>query len=344
MKQLLNTLYITTPDYYLSLDGETVKVINDGTTVGRFPLLNFESIVTHGYTGVSPKLLSVCMQRNIPLCFMSRTGRFLGRASGENRGNVLLRKEQYRISDDVRRSLRFGKQFVYAKVHNLKWIIERTIRDHPLQVDTKKLSAVSGHLSNNYNLIKEALTLEELRGIEGETAKLYFSCFNELILNQKDEFIFEGRSRRPPLDKVNALLSYLYTILAHDVASALEAVGLDPYVGFLHRDRPGRLSLALDLMEEFRGILVDRSVLTAINKLEINAKQLTKREDGAVVMDDDARKKILAIWQRRKQETMTHPFIKEKIPWGTAPYVQALLLARTLRGDLDDYPPFLYRI
>ncbi len=344
MKKLLNTLYIMNPDYYLSLDNETIKVTCEDQVIGRFPLLNFEGIITHGYRGVSAPLMGECMRKNIAISFLSRSGRFLGRVSGPVQGNVLLRKEQYRRSDNLDQSLDIARNIIFAKTHNQRWLIDRYIRDHKLAIETDELMNVRSALTERYQFALEAESLESLRGIEGESAQLYFSIFDILILRQKDDFHFSGRSRRPPMDRVNCILSYLYTILSHDVASALECVGLDPYVGFLHRDRPGRMSLALDLMEELRSVLVDRSVLTLINRLEIQAKHFSIREDHAVEMSDDGKRIVLNYWQSRKQEELIHPYLKEKIAWGQVPYTQALLLGKALRGDIDAYPPFIYRI
>lgn len=344
MRKLLNTLYVVNPDYYLTLENEAVLITSDNESIGRFPLLNFESIITHGSRGMSSALMSKCMHENISVTFLSRSGRFQARVTGPVQGNVLLRKTQYRWSDDENKSLAIARHIILAKVHNQRWLIDRYIRDHSLVLDTDKLRNICNALSNSYAQIRSAPNLENLRGLEGVAAQLYFSIFDDLILRQKESFVFIGRSRRPPLDRVNCLLSYLYTLLAHDCAWALEAVGLDPYVGFLHRDRPGRMSLALDLMEELRSIMVDRTVLSAINRLELNAKQFNIREDGAVIMDDDARRSVLGIWQKRKQDHVDHPYLKEKITWGLVPYSQALLLSRYMRGDLDGYPPFFHRI
>ncbi len=343
MKQLLNTLYITNPDRYLSLDGETVVIQNHDEIIGRIPLHNIDSIVTFGYTGASPALMGACAKRNISLSFMTHYGKFLARATGEINGNVTLRKEQYRISDDEKRSTNIAKSFITGKLYNSKSVINRAVRDYPNRVDILKLSEKSELLNNSLLQISQAESAEQLRGIEGESATIYFSVFDDLILQQKDDFYFHGRNRRPPLDNVNAMLSFSYSLLASMCASALECVGLDPYVGFLHTDRPGRVSLALDLMEELRAIFADRFVLTMINKKKINEKGFIKKENGAVLMEDETRKNFLSEWQNKKQEIIKHPFLEEKVEWGMLPYVQALLLARFIRGDLDAYPPFLWK-
>ncbi len=343
MRKLLNTLYITTPEHYLSLDGENIVVRKEEQEVIRLPLHNVESIVTFGYTGASPALMRACAAKNIALCFLSPSGRFQARIVGEVHGNVLLRKKQYRVSDDEQQSLFIAQNMIIGKLYNARWVIERATRDHAARVDVEQLKKASALIKKSTDAIKDCENLEQLRGLEGESATRYFGVIDQLILQQKEDFQFHTRSRRPPLDKVNALLSFAYTMLANDVASALEGVGLDPYVGFLHRDRPGRISLALDLMEEMRPILADRFVLSLINKREVHAKGFTVKENGAVIMDDAARKAFLSAWQARKQETITHPFLEEKIQWGLVPHVQAMLLARHLRGDLEAYPPFLWK-
>jgi CRISPR-associated protein Cas1 len=254
LKKLLNTLYITNPDYYLSLDGLNIVVNEKNNEIGRIPLHNLESIITFGYAGVSPALMGECAKNNISLSFLSYSGKFLAGIHGTVKGNVILRKEQYRISEDIRRSTNVAKNFITGKIFNSKWIIERAIRDYPLRLDVEKLKKKSQFLSNSLKMIRNINGLEELRGIEGEAASVYFSVFDDLILQQKDAFIFKNRNKRPPLDYVNAMLSFSYSLLASMCASALETVGLDPYVGFLHRDRPGRISLALDLMEELRAV------------------------------------------------------------------------------------------
>jgi len=343
MRKLLNTLYVMTPDSYLALEGETVIIRQGEQTAARLPLHNLESIITFGYTGASPAFMGACASRHIDLSFMTQSGRFLARVVGESHGNVTLRKEQYRISDDEYHSCMIARNMVIGKIYNAKWILERATRDHELRVDVQRLKDVSALLSSNLNQVRTCEDLEQLRGIEGNAASLYFGELNQLILQQKNEFAFCGRNKRPPLDKVNALLSFAYTLLAGDCAAALEAVGLDAYVGFLHRDRPGRVSLALDLMEEFRGVVADRFVLSLINKRIVNGSDFSTRENGAVQMNDKARKSVLTAWQDRKREELVHPFLNEKVEWGLIPYVQAMLLARFLRGDLDEYPPFLWK-
>ena len=343
MRKLKNTLYITSPEAYLSLEGENIVVLLGDNIYSRVPLHNIEGIVTTGYKGVSPALMGKCASDGIDLCFMSRNGHFLARIEGNTKGNVLLRREQFRIADDEKRSLEYARSFIIGKIYNSRSVLERSIRDYSLRLDINKIKEITNQLYNSLNKARICEDIDTLRGIEGESAARYFSVFDHLILQQKDDFVFEIRNRRPPLDNVNALLSFAYALLAEMCASASEAVGLDSYVGFMHTDRPGRKSLALDLMEELRSIYADRFVLTLINKKIISGKGFIRSENGSVRMDDDTRKIFLGEWQKRKMEIITHPFLKEKIEWGVVPYAQALLLARTIRGDLDAYPPFLWK-
>ncbi len=338
-----NTLYVTSQDAYLALDGENVVIQREESENRRIPLHNLDGIVTFGYTGASPALMGACAERGVALTFLTMHGRFLARVSGTEQGNVLLHKTQYRFSDDEAQSAGIARGFITGKLFNSRWIVERAARDYPLRLDREKLSGVSASLADAIRSLSSAETLEDIRGIEGKAATQYFSVLDDMILQQKEDFFFRSRNRRPPLDNVNAMISFVYTLLAHDTASALETVGLDPYVGFLHRDRPGRLSLALDLMEEFRSVLADRFVLTLINTKQVNSGGFVRKENGAVLMDDDTRKTILTAWQKKKQEQITHPMLGEKMEWGLVPYSQALLLARYLRGDMDVYPPFLWK-
>ena len=343
MRKLLNTLYITLPNAYLSLDGENVVVLEGGGERLRIPLHNLEQIVTFGYTGSSPALMGACASRGIDLCFMTAQGRFLARVSGETRGNVTLRQTQYRCFGEESFSLETTSNIICAKVANARWVIERTCRDYSMRVQMETLKGASSDLRESLSALRSAVSLERLRGLEGMAASRYFAVFNNLILSEHDDFTFHGRNRRPPLDNVNALLSFVYALLANDVKSALETVGLDPYIGMFHTVRPGRPSLALDMMEELRAPLADRFVLTLINQRMVKAEGFLKEEDGAVTMNDETRKAVLAAWQNRKSEQITHPFLNEKLPWGLVPYAQSLLLSRFLRGDLDAYPVFLWK-
>ena len=343
MRHLLNTLFVLTEDSYLSLDGENIVISNGENTIGRFPLHVLEGVLYFGYRGASPSLMGACAQRGINLVFMKPSGRFLARVSGETRGNVLLRKKQFRVSELSDESLTIARSFVMGKVYNSRWVLERAIRDHTLQVDVEKLKATSTRLRGFLPEIASVGSVDSLRGLEGEAASMYFGVLNELILRDKDNFFFYGRNRRPPRDNVNTMLSFFYSILANDCTAALESVGLDPYIGFMHSDRPGRAALALDLMEELRSVIADRFVLTLINNRVVSATDFVQQENSTVTLSDDGRKAALSAWQGRKKETITHPFLGEKIPWGLVPYVQALLLARYLRGDLDAYPTFFWK-
>lgn len=343
MRHLLNTLFVMTEDAYLALENETVVLLKDEQVLGRVPLLTLESILCFSYKGASPALMGACAKANIGLCFFSPRGRFLARSCGASRGNVLLRKRQYQLSEDEEESRHLAADFLFGKLYNARSLIERMKRDHPLSLDLEQVEAVSGDLKRTLRLLDRAKDMDELRGMEGDSAHRYFTLFPHFVLQNQSDFIMHGRSKRPPRDRMNAVLSFLYTVLAHDCAAALEGVGLDAYVGFLHRDRPGRESLALDLMEELRSIFVDRLVLALVNNRMLTAKHFSEREDGAVLLADDGRKLVLKAWQERKKEPITHPFLGEKIVWGLVPHVQSLLLARHLRGDLDRYPAFLWK-
>ncbi len=343
MRKLLNTLFVLSEDSYLALEGETVTVLAGEEKRGQFPLHTLENILCFSYKGASPALMGKCAREGVNLCFLTPKGRFLARVCGENPGNVLLRRTQYRVADDPAQCCRAARSFIFGKVYNGRWSIERTRRDHAMRVNDEALSRASSLMADSLPALLEESDLDALRGLEGQTAAVYFGVFDELILNQRETFAFSGRSRRPPLDPVNALLSFAYTLLANSCAGALESVGLDAYVGFLHRDRPGRTSLALDLMEELRPIFADRLVLTLINNRTIRPEHFDRQPNGAVWLNDEGRKVFLAAWQKRLAEPITHPFLKEKLAWGLVPYVQALLLARYLRDDLDGYPPFLWK-
>lgn len=343
MKKLLNTLYVTSENSYLTLDGENVVVFEDKTEIGRLPLHNLEGIVSFGYRGTSPALMGACVEKNISLCYLTPQGKFLARVSGKIKGNVVLRQQQYDSSKDEKKSLEIAKSCIIGKVYNARWVLERAVRDHSLQIDVDQVKRASNFLKNSLVNIHNSISKEQLMGYEGEAASIYFGVLDQLILHQKRDFIFQGRNKKPPLDNVNALLSFVYTLLTNNITSALETVGLDPYIGYLHTERPGRVSLSLDLIEEFRAVWADRFVISLINKKIINGKNFLKKENGAVLMNDELRRKVLTEWQNKKKETITHPYLKEKIEWGMLPYVQAMLLARYLRGDLDGYPVFLWK-
>lgn len=343
MRHLLNTLFVTSEDAWLSLDGENVVVNREKNAVARFPLHNLQMIVCFSYAGASPALMGACAERDVGLAFCTPRGKFLARTSGISRGNVLLRRSQYRSADSPTESTLISRSMIFGKIYNARWSIERTRRDHKMRIDEERFRSVSESLKALLPQILDAADEESLRGLEGAAASAYFQILDDMILRQKEDFFFHGRNRRPPLDNVNAMLSFAYSLLGNDCASALESVGLDAYVGFLHRDRPGRTSLALDLMEELRPCMADRFVLTVINNRILSPDDFIREESGAVRMTDTGRQKFLKQWQLKKQESITHPYLEEKIPWGLVPYVQALLLARYLRGDMDAYPPFLWK-
>jgi CRISPR-associated protein Cas1 len=343
MRKLLNTLYVTNPDSYLARDGENVVVRIGNEIKFRMPIHNIEGIVSFGYIGASPSLMGLCAERGVALTFLTETGRFLASVQGPLKGNILLRKQQYKVAESEAESLLISQNLIVGKISNSRAVLQRAIRDHDVLAKNPEMKRSVDYLSRQIEKAQRVKSLDQLRGLEGDSAKCYFGVFDFLILKNKDDFYFHGRTRRPPLDNVNALLSFLYTMLTHDIRAALETVGLDPAAGFFHQPRPGRPSLALDLIEELRAYLVDRLVLSAINLKQVDGKGFVLKESGGVVMNQDTRKEIIAIWQKRKKEIITHPFLNEKIEIGLLPYVQALLLARHLRGDLGCYAPFFWR-
>lgn len=343
MKQLLNTLYVTTQGAYLAREGETVLVRVEGETKLQVPIHTLGSIVCFGQVSMSPPLMGLCAERNVAISFLTKRGRFLAKVIGPVSGNVLLRREQYRKADDHQESCEIARVVVLGKIANCRAVLLRAARSRSDSPYIDELSAAADHLAQHIASLQETVSIDTVRGKEGDAARKYFSVFDHLIIAQKDDFFFRERSRRPPLDNVNALLSFFYTLLVHDVAAALEGVGLDPAVGYLHRDRPGRPGLALDLMEELRPYLADRLALSLINRQQINGKGFRKTETGAVMMDDETRKEVLVAYQKRKQEEFRHPFLGETIAIGLLPHCQALLMARYLRGDLDGYPPFVWK-
>ncbi len=343
MRRHLNSLYITTQGTYLASERETTVVKFDGEVKLRVPLHLLENIVCFGRISVSPYLMAKCGTHGVGISYLTERGRFLARVHGPVSGNVLLRREQYRRSDQPVAAAEIARSIVAAKVLNSRTVLKRAIRDNPGRAEGNGLPAAAAILRRRAEMLSATLAVDKIRGIEGDAARVYFGVFNDLIVTQNGSFYFNGRTRRPPADRVNALLSFVYTLLTQDIASALEAVGLDPQVGFLHRDRPGRLGLALDLAEEFRAFIGDRLALTLINRGQIRAEEFETRETGAVWMKDTARKTVLETYQLRKNDEITHPFIEEKTTIGMLLHLQALLLARHLRGDLDAYPPFVWR-
>jgi CRISPR-associated protein Cas1 len=343
MRKLLNTLYVSTQGAYLHREGETILVEKDKQKLLQLPIHIVSGIVCFGNVSCSPFLLGFCAERNVAVSFLTEYGRFLAEVRGPVSGNVLLRRQQYRWADDPLISKTIAANVIRGKLANGRVVINRVIRDHGNKVDSVALQNAVKNIERTLLAIPNARDVNEVRGFEGIAAAEYFNVFNHLIVNQKQDFIFTERSRRPPLDEVNALLSYVYTLLAHDVRSALETVGLDTQVGFLHRDRSGRPGLALDIMEEFRPVIADRLVLSLINRGQVNKKNFTKAASGAVTMDEVARKTILVEYQNRKQDEVYHPYIEETVKIGLLFFVQANLLARHIRGDLDGYPPFFWR-
>lgn len=339
MKHHLNTLYITTQDSYLSKDGECVCVNSDGRPVGKMPMHNLGGLVLFGRVSCSPFLLGHCAEKGLSVSWLTEHGRFLAAMHGPVSGNVLLRRDQYRQADDPVFSAALARAFTIGKIYNCRTILRRTARDRP----DPGLDEACRRLSDCLDRLKSDAPLDVVRGIEGEAAAAYFGAFSGLIANREPVFAFNGRNRRPPTDAVNCLLSFLYTLLCHDMRGALEAVGLDPAVGYLHRDRPGRPSLALDLMEEFRPYMADRLVCTLINKGQVRPAGFVRQESGAVMMDDETRNTVLAVWQERKRDQIEHPFLKEQMTVGLLWHMQARLLARYIRGEMEAYPPFVVR-
>lgn len=341
MKKLLNTLYVTTQDSYLRKEGETVVVEKGGQPLLRLPIHTLQGIVTFGNVMTSPFLLNLCAERGVGVSFMTDTGKFLARVSGPVSGNVLLRLAQMRAYEDKAKKGSIARSFVIGKLMNARNVLLRRMRDHG---QTSSLAEAEGKILDVLRRVRDsAPDAERLRGLEGEAGAAYFGAFNDLIVAGKESFTIESRNRRPPRDPMNALLSFLYTLLAHDCRGALEGVGLDPQIGFLHEIRSGRPSLALDLMEEFRAVMADRVAISLVNLRQLGAKDFKTTESGAVTMSDDARKIVLAAWQKKKQEEVVHPFLDEKVQIGLLPHLQALLLARFLRGDADAYPPYIQK-
>lgn len=343
MRRIGNTIYILSDDLYLTVNGMNVVAKRSGTEVGRVPLHTLSSIYSFSYMGASPALMGKCAEKGIELAFFTPRGKFLADVAGMPRGNVLLRHKQSILAEDDSRSLAIAKSFILGKVFNSKWILERCMRDHGMRVNVDSLQQVSRKMSESLKSIRACTSIDALRGIEGDAAAQYFSVLNELILSREDAFKFNGRSRRPPCDPVNAMLSLFYTMLSLDCSSALRGAGLDPYIGFMHTERPGRRSLALDCMEELRPVLVDRFVLTCINNHMVKPRHFIEHESGEVRLTDEGRKVLFDAWQTKKRDTVMHPYLHEKMPWGLIPFVQAQLLAQAVRGDIDGYPPFMWK-
>jgi len=343
MKKHLNTLFVTTQGAYLAKDGETVAVRIEREVKLRVPVHTLDSIVCFGNVGCSPFLMGFCAERDVAISFLTENGRFLARVQGPVSGNVLLRRQQYRKADDPVYSAAVARACLTGKVANCRNVLMRVLRDHEEKLTRPEdIRQATDRLSASLRRLQSSLDLDALRGVEGDAAHVYFGVFDHLVVKNKDDFFFHQRSRRPPLDRMNCLLSFLYTLVMHDVRSALESVGLDPAVGYLHRDRPGRPGLALDMMEEFRP-LADRLALSLVNRGQLKRKDFVISQGGAVRMHDDPRKTLLAAYQKRKQDVQVHPFVEEKMPLGLFYHTQALLFARFLRGDIDGYPPVIWR-
>lgn len=343
MKQLLNTLYVTTQGAYLAKDGEAVAVRVEQETKLRVPIHTLSSIVCFGQVGCSPFLMGLCGESGVALAFLTEHGQFLARVQGPVSGNVLLRREQYRWADRPERAAAVARSVTLAKIANCRTVVLRAVRERAEGDGSEELGQVARRLGRLLETVAATEGLEEIRGHEGDAAHVYFGVFGRLIGVSGEEFYFRGRNRRPPLDNMNALLSFVYTLLTHDVTAALEAVGLDPAVGYLHRDRPGRPSLGLDLVEELRPVIADRLALSLVNRRQVQASGFRRTESGGVVMDDATRKEVLVAYQKRKQDEIQHAFLQERVAFGLVPHVQAMLMARFIRGDLDGYPSFLWK-
>jgi CRISPR-associated protein Cas1 len=343
VKKHLNTLYVTTQNAYLNKEGQSVVVNVEKETRLRVPVHTLDGIVCFGAVSMSPFLMHHCAESNVAVSFLSMYGKFLARIQGPVSGNVLLRREQYRVADQPEAAATIARHMLIGKLANARSVLRRALRDHADKGGFQTLEKSQSRLTQYLQRLERPMPIDELRGNEGEAAASYFAAFPELITAEEEAFTFSGRNRRPPTDPVNALLSFTYTLLVHDCRSALEGVGLDPCVGYLHTDRPGRPSLALDLMEEFRAVMADRLVLSLINRKQIQPKDFNDSAGGAVSMTDSARKTLLTAWQKRKQEEITHPYLGEKCKIGLLPHLQAQLLARHLRGDLEAYPPFIWK-
>lgn len=341
MRRLGATLFVTTTPAWLRREGEAVVVESEGKTLLKTPVHVLDAVVCLGPAGMTPQLMAYCAERGVSVTFLAQSGRFLARVVGPTSGSVLLRRAQHQAADDTARRAELARPMVAAKILNCREVLMRAARDRPEAAGVEQLARAAARLRELALSLDHNPSLERLRGLEGEAAHVYFSVFDHLVTGDKEAFYFQGRSRRPPMDNLNSMLSFLYTLLAHDLRSALETVGLDPQIGFLHADRPGRPSLALDLMEEMRPALADRLALNLINRRQITAEGFRTRETGAVVMEDETRREVLAAWQRRKQEESVHPFFKERMPLGLLPHAQAMLLARALRGDIDGYAPWI---
>lgn len=344
MKRHDNTLYVTTQGAYLARKGTNLVVRVEKEARASFPVHTLGGVVCFGNVSCSPFAMELCGREGAPIAFLSERGRFLARVEGAQSGNVLLRRAQHHVTSDSGLSAPTAQAMVCAKIANCRTVLQRAAREHgEAMADRGAVQSTIERLAGLLRELQTPLNLERVRGVEGEAARRYFAVFDQLVVAQKDAFFFRERSRRPPRDNLNALLSFVYAILANDLRGACESVGLDPQMAFLHADRPGRPSLALDLMEELRPVVADRLVLSLVNRQQVTAKGFEHGESGAVQMDEPTRKTVLTAYQQRKADELTHPYLQEKVTVGLIPFVQARLLARWLRGDLDGYPPFFWK-
>ena len=341
MKKLLNTLFVTTPGTYLHIDHDTVCLELEKKTIAKLPILHFSSVVCIGEVMVSPKAMARFASEGRQLTFLDRNGRFLARVEGPTSGNILLRKSQFQALSNEKMTTEIAKWLIAGKIQNCRNIIMRITRELEDSYHKKQFTLASRQLKNCLEKLKNETLLDGVRGVEGEAAQHYFAVFDLMVKEDKENFFFKKRSRRPPKDKLNALLSFLYTLLVWDCNTAAQGVGLDPQAGFLHAIRPGRPALALDLMEEFRPLVADRLALALINRKQVTAADFSDRPGGAVYLSDEGRKKVIVAYQKRKQDEVSHPLLKRKIPLGLVPHIQARIFARFLRGDIDCYVPFV---
>lgn len=344
MRQILNTLYVMTQNAYLHLENDTLRVDVERVKKLQVPLHHLGSVVCLGNIMVSPSLMHRCADDGISLVLLDHNGRFKARLEGPVSGNILLRQAQHAKAAEANFALQMAQASIAGKLRNARQVLLRGAREADDEQDGKVLSAAADSLAISIRNLPTAISLDSLRGIEGDAAKVYFGALPKLVRkNVREDFTMDGRTRRPPRDRCNALLSFLYAMVMNDCRSALESVGLDPQLGFLHAVRPGRAALALDLMEEFRAVLADRLALTLINRGQISAHDFVEREGGAVMLEGDGRKAVVVAYQERKQEEVMHPLLETKVPIGLLPQLQARFMARTIRGEMENYIPFLYK-
>jgi CRISPR-associated protein Cas1 len=343
MRELLNVLYVQTQGAVLHLEHDAVKITVDQELKLRLPLMRLSGIVMFGRVTITPFLIQRCAEDGRNLVWLDRNGRFMARVEGPQRGNVLLRRAQHLALSDKERATALARQIVAAKLQNSRQVLMRAAREATQENDTAALSTAAERLAGALERLKACEDLDTVRGTEGEAARVYFDAFGSMVRGDREAFGMDGRTRRPPRDRVNAVISYLYALLQAECSAALEGVGLDPQVGFLHALRPGKPSLALDLMEEFRAPLADRLALTLINRRQLQAEDFDDQPGGAVYLNETGRRTLLTAYQKRKEEEIKHRVLKQELPIGLVPHIQARLLARYLRGDLTHYPPFQYR-